>query len=77
MTFLKRIFGQHPHRDKWRQRYGRYDAVVDQHPHRDKWCQRYGRYASVVDTVWLDRDLEHNKKQALRDASQNVMTRLV
>ena len=57
MNFLKRIFGQHPHRDKW------------------LWS--YGQFSDPVSSVWFDRDLEHNKKQALRDASQNVMTRLV
>ncbi len=45
--------------------------------HRMSWRIRYGRFTDPVSSVWLDRDLEHNKKQALRDASQNVMTRLV
>jgi hypothetical protein len=46
-------------------------------PERQNWWRFYGRFADPVSSVWLDRDLEHNKKQALRDASQNVMTRLV
>jgi hypothetical protein len=41
------------------------------------WRIRYGRFEDPVVSVWLDRDIEHNKKQAIRDASQNVMTRLV
>jgi hypothetical protein len=44
---------------------------------RVSWWTRYGRFADPVSSVWLDRDLEHNEKQAMRDASQSVMTRLV
>lgn len=41
------------------------------------WWHKYGHFTDPVASVWLDRDLEHNKKQAMLDASQNVMTRLV
>jgi hypothetical protein len=51
--------------------------ILGRRYHRLEWSWIYGRFADPVAAVWLDRDLEHNKKQAVHDASQNVMTRLV